>query len=417
VTYNQQLIWQHAALVAALNATTSSRPSSPLTRRGVGRTGFDDADPTTPGSNAADAVPWRVEAAVLPEDATSKLSLGFVDPPNTPAGVITGTAAAHARAFAPESPRVRRAISGTIEYPSVSPPLAFLAADNRSSTGSEDSQGDAPAVTLATQQHIEKLKREIKSTSTGNLRRHHRSRSDPTTSVTSTGEGVGAETSGFRSDPSWVDLEAPEAVAMISRISRRLSRPLSDRVIQDLLRLARHRMLGPVGVDGRGGRERVPADVLAANQSPQQGSGGLHASDLDEQVLLTSGILHDEGRNQTKDTHTFVAQVVPALRQSHIHPDGDGTSNPTVPVPKRPGSPSSDGGSGDEAILYVGLIDWLQPYNVRKKVERSVKAMVQDPKGISVQEPKAYAKRFLGFVEKIFLGDSQQGGGAGGSSS
>ncbi|CAI9103865.1 OLC1v1002444C1 [Oldenlandia corymbosa var. corymbosa] len=55
-----------------------------------------------------------------------------------------------------------------------------------------------------------------------------------------------------------------------------------------------------------------------------------------------------------------------------------------------------------DVVLYLGIIDILQEYNVRKKLEHTYKSMQSDPMSISVIEPKIYAKRFYSFLEKVF---------------
>lgn len=55
-----------------------------------------------------------------------------------------------------------------------------------------------------------------------------------------------------------------------------------------------------------------------------------------------------------------------------------------------------------DVILYMGIIDILQEYNVKKKLEHAYKSMQIDPVSISVVEPTFYAKRFINFLEKIF---------------
>ncbi|GFP99191.1 phosphatidylinositol 4-phosphate 5-kinase 8, partial [Phtheirospermum japonicum] len=55
-----------------------------------------------------------------------------------------------------------------------------------------------------------------------------------------------------------------------------------------------------------------------------------------------------------------------------------------------------------DVVLYLGIIDILQEYNMRKKIEHACKSLKYDPLSISVVEPKIYSKRFITFLEKIF---------------
>lgn len=55
-----------------------------------------------------------------------------------------------------------------------------------------------------------------------------------------------------------------------------------------------------------------------------------------------------------------------------------------------------------DVVLYLGIIDTLQEYNVRKKLEHTYKSLQFDPMSISVIEPKIYSNRFINFLEKVF---------------
>ncbi|RYR64605.1 hypothetical protein Ahy_A03g010680 isoform A [Arachis hypogaea] len=53
-----------------------------------------------------------------------------------------------------------------------------------------------------------------------------------------------------------------------------------------------------------------------------------------------------------------------------------------------------------DVVLYMGVIDILQEYNARKKIEHNIKSLQFDPMTISVVEPKLYAERFINFLDK-----------------
>ena len=55
-----------------------------------------------------------------------------------------------------------------------------------------------------------------------------------------------------------------------------------------------------------------------------------------------------------------------------------------------------------DVVLYMGVIDILQEYNVKKKLEHAYKSMQFGPTSISVVEPNFYTKRFTKFLEKVF---------------
>ncbi|KAH7679495.1 Phosphatidylinositol-4-phosphate 5-kinase protein [Dioscorea alata] len=56
-----------------------------------------------------------------------------------------------------------------------------------------------------------------------------------------------------------------------------------------------------------------------------------------------------------------------------------------------------------EVILYFGIIDILQDYDICKKLEHAYKSLQVDPTSISAVDPKLYSKRFRDFIAKIFV--------------
>lgn len=53
-------------------------------------------------------------------------------------------------------------------------------------------------------------------------------------------------------------------------------------------------------------------------------------------------------------------------------------------------------------LYYIGVIDILQPYSLKKKVETGVKGVVYKVSEISSVNPSFYAERFLAFMNTIF---------------
>eukprot|EP00887_Chlorella_sp_A99_P001757 scaffold19.g1757.t1 len=61
------------------------------------------------------------------------------------------------------------------------------------------------------------------------------------------------------------------------------------------------------------------------------------------------------------------------------------------------------GGRSEPVLLYFGIIDFLQDYTLRKRAEHLLKAAMHNGSAISVCDPRAYARRFLAFMEQVFL--------------
>jgi len=70
------------------------------------------------------------------------------------------------------------------------------------------------------------------------------------------------------------------------------------------------------------------------------------------------------------------------------------------PVRREDGLAVSLSDSGEEAVLFCGIIDILQQYGARKQLEHRYKAMryLGNRAGISVTDPRTYERRFLAFI-------------------
>lgn len=58
-----------------------------------------------------------------------------------------------------------------------------------------------------------------------------------------------------------------------------------------------------------------------------------------------------------------------------------------------------------DVILYFGIIDVLQDYDITKKLEHAYKSLQVDPNSISAVDPKLYSRRFQEFIRRIFMED------------
>lgn len=55
-----------------------------------------------------------------------------------------------------------------------------------------------------------------------------------------------------------------------------------------------------------------------------------------------------------------------------------------------------------DVIMFFGIIDILQDYDISKKLEHAYKSIQYDPTSISAVDPRQYAKRFRDFILSIF---------------
>lgn len=59
-----------------------------------------------------------------------------------------------------------------------------------------------------------------------------------------------------------------------------------------------------------------------------------------------------------------------------------------------------------EVVLFFGVIDILQDYDISKKLEHAYKSIQYDPTSISAVDPRQYSRRFRDFIFKVFSEES-----------
>ncbi|KAL6957839.1 Phosphatidylinositol 4-phosphate 5-kinase 9 [Sarracenia purpurea var. burkii] len=68
-----------------------------------------------------------------------------------------------------------------------------------------------------------------------------------------------------------------------------------------------------------------------------------------------------------------------------------------------------------DVVLYLGIIDILQDYNISKKIEHAYKSIQFDSVSISAVDPTFYSRRFLEFIQKVFPPIAMEGSCGGGN--
>lgn len=53
------------------------------------------------------------------------------------------------------------------------------------------------------------------------------------------------------------------------------------------------------------------------------------------------------------------------------------------------------------SLYFIGIIDILQKYNTKKKLEHGIKSVAYNPNEISAVDPTHYAKRFYKFMKEV----------------
>ncbi|XP_050537040.1 phosphatidylinositol 4-phosphate 5-kinase type-1 alpha-like isoform X2 [Daktulosphaira vitifoliae] len=97
-----------------------------------------------------------------------------------------------------------------------------------------------------------------------------------------------------------------------------------------------------------------------------------------------------EANRQRLMAHSTAMESIQA--DTGVSSDED-NSSPRGGIPAR-------SGNGDSLLLFVGIIDILQSYRLKKKLEHTFKAIIHDGDTVSVHRPDFYATRFLDFMSK-----------------
>ena len=58
-----------------------------------------------------------------------------------------------------------------------------------------------------------------------------------------------------------------------------------------------------------------------------------------------------------------------------------------------------------EIIIFFGIIDILQDYDISKKLEHAYKSFQYDATTISAVDPRLYSRRFRDFIFRVFVED------------
>ena len=63
----------------------------------------------------------------------------------------------------------------------------------------------------------------------------------------------------------------------------------------------------------------------------------------------------------------------------------------------------------NSTLIHIGIIDYLQDFNLAKRCELQYKSLSRPRNELSVQPPDLYSKRFIDFVNNKVLAESQNG--------
>ncbi|CAG7786903.1 unnamed protein product [Allacma fusca] len=134
---------------------------------------------------------------------------------------------------------------------------------------------------------------------------------------------------------------------------------------------------------------------IAAKEKAEKKSRMLDSDDEDDEVgEYTPSVGHGLSRSKSINRQKLVAHST-ALEsiQAESEPIDADEDVPPGGIPAR-------NAKGERLLLFLGLIDILQSYRLKKKLEHTFKAMIHDGDTVSVHRPGFYAERFMNFMTK-----------------
>lgn len=168
---------------------------------------------------------------------------------------------------------------------------------------------------------------------------------------------------------------APDTRRELKLIEERLaamSGSLPETASADLMALARQRVLGVAA----GGANKLRSATAVLARRPMRSA-------------TLRPLAHTEGGTD---------EIALSLGQARVQL-GINMAATAIPIAK-------DGqgqGPAEDVVLYFGVIDFLQSYNMAKRAENFFKSFAHDRKEISAVDPHMYSSRFQKFLEKVFI--------------
>ncbi|KAK9917488.1 hypothetical protein WJX75_004962 [Coccomyxa subellipsoidea] len=158
-----------------------------------------------------------------------------------------------------------------------------------------------------------------------------------------------------------------ELAAVRARIEASLGSGVSGKRLADLMSLAQFQMLSR---DARAFRSPTVVLSMRPQRSVTMRPVAFSAGATDE-------ISHSMGQQRTQLGMNVVGTALPA--------DADSSATP------------------EDVVLYFGIIDILQEYNMSKRLEHGYKSIFNNGRTISAVDPRHYSRRFQEFLKKVFV--------------
>ncbi|ONK78419.1 uncharacterized protein A4U43_C02F18570 [Asparagus officinalis] len=147
-------------------------------------------------------------------------------------------------------------------------------------------------------------------------------------------------------------------------------------------------------------QERIMDYSLLVGIHFRESSASEEAVKTEDNVMRTPRLLREDGMHLLCDPKRLATVRLginlPARVEQVVRRSSDSESTLI-------GEPT---GEFFDVILFFGIIDILQDYDISKKLEHAYKSIQYDATSISAVDPKQYAKRFKDFIFKVYTEDN-----------
>ncbi|XP_016953354.1 phosphatidylinositol 4-phosphate 5-kinase type-1 alpha isoform X5 [Drosophila biarmipes] len=193
--------------------------------------------------------------------------------------------------------------------------------------------------------------------------------------------------------PNGIFLEAETYSALIKTIQRDCTVLESFKIMDYSLLLGVHNL--DVAIKEKQSELRKPQRAPLAEDSDVDVDDPLDAPDGDGKDRdAATGISRNNAAYRSVNRQRLVAHSTAMESiQAESEPIDDEEDVPPGGIPAR-------SEKGERLLLYIGIIDILQSYRLKKKLEHTFKSIIHDGETVSVCRPSFYAQRFQNFMAK-----------------
>ncbi|XP_062600057.1 phosphatidylinositol 4-phosphate 5-kinase type-1 alpha-like isoform X3 [Saccostrea cucullata] len=197
----------------------------------------------------------------------------------------------------------------------------------------------------------------------------------------------------MNNNPEGILLEKDKYDALIKTIQR------DCRVLESFKIMDYSMLLGIYNIDIAAQERKKERPSFSRSANPDVSA----MSDYPPQMTSDPGQESGLAPQRTKSIKTRVAQYTTPMEsitaKATESDEEDQEEDEEIP----PGGIPAKNSKGERLMLYLGVIDILQSYRLKKKIEHTMKSIVIDADSISVHRPSYYSHRFQDFMStKVF---------------